>query len=309
MDALRRGVYPTGNGTCTVALDVNRFETECLVNVTIGSQDFTVIVDTGSVDTWVVQRGFNCVDANGTSVPQSVCAFGTDGFDTNAANLRFGNGAVLDGSVGFHTVTVGGLSVSHREFALQDSIAGLNGNRILSGLLVLYDPFFFTAVKQRKLKNSSTIEGRGNDPAEHNIGFLSFGGLPPVPVVNTSVTVPIQTFPGSETVVTASNNTILDSGTTVNLLPDDVAAVFATRFNPSATLITNPLNDRPIYIVECNATAPEFRVTLAGKRFSIDPRDQIVASGKFDNRTIACGDAAHQYHCPRLRVANGLSGR
>ncbi|KAJ7808610.1 acid protease [Mycena olivaceomarginata] len=291
MDALRRGVYPTGNGTCTVALDVNRFETECLVNVTIGSQDFTVIVDTGSVDTWVVQRGFNCVDANGTSVPQSVCAFGTDGFDTNASTTfeSFGNGAVLDGSVGFHTVTVGGLSVSHREFALQDSIAGLNGNRILSGLLGSAFPSL-TAVHNI---TDGTIEGRGNDPAEHNIGFLSFGGLPPVPVVNTSVTVPIQTFPGSETVVTASNNTILDSGTTVNLLPDDVAAVFATRFNPSATLITNPLNDRPIYIVECNATAPEFRVTLAGKRFSIDPRDQIVASGKFDNRTIACGDAAH----------------
>jgi hypothetical protein len=84
---------------------VNRFETEYLVNVMIGSQDFTVIVDTGrqilhlgklspinlmaikfrSVDSWVVQRGFNCVDANGTSVPQSVCAFGTDGFDTNAS--------------------------------------------------------------------------------------------------------------------------------------------------------------------------------------------------------------------------------
>jgi hypothetical protein len=103
---MQRGFfYLTGNGTCTVALDVNRFETEYLVNVTIGSQDFTVIVDTGrqilhlgklspinlmaikfrSVDTWVVQRGFNCVDANGTSVPQSVCAFGTDGFDTNAS--------------------------------------------------------------------------------------------------------------------------------------------------------------------------------------------------------------------------------
>ncbi|KAJ7351513.1 acid protease, partial [Mycena albidolilacea] len=363
-----------GNGTSTVALDVSRFETEYLVNVTIGGQDFTVIVDTGrqmlhlgklspinliaikfrSVDTWVVQRGFNCVDANGTSVPQSVCAFGTDGFDTNAsttfesfpdvkANLRFGNGAVLNGSVGFDTVTVGGVSVSHQEFVVPDSIAGLSGNGILSGLLglafpsltavhnitdgtrALYDPFFFTAVKQKKLKNSifsvsidrGTIEGRGNDPVEHNVGFLSFGGMPPVPVVNTSVTVPIQgytvvnstgipsegpdamfffytvdiqsyTFPGSDTVVTTSNNTILDSGTTFNLLPDDVAAVFATGFNPPATLITNPLNDRPIYIVDCNATAPEFQVTLGGKRFSIDPRDQIVASGKFDNGTIAC---------------------
>jgi hypothetical protein len=63
----------------------------------------------------------------------------------------------------------------------------------------------------------------------------------------------------------ASNNNILDSGTTFNLLPDDVAVVFATRFNPSATLIMNPLNDRPNYIVDCNATMPEFQVTLGGE--------------------------------------------
>ncbi|KAJ7806357.1 aspartic peptidase domain-containing protein [Mycena olivaceomarginata] len=251
MDTLRRGVYLTGNGTSTVALDVSHFETEYLVNVMIGGQDFTVI------------------------------------------------GLAFPSLTAVHNIT--------------------------DGTRALYDPFFFTAVKQKKLKNSifsvsidrGTIEGRGNNPVEHNIGFLSFGGMPPVPVVNTSVTVPIQgytvvnstgipsdgpdamfffytvdiqsyTFPGSDTVVTASNNTILDSGTTFNLLPDDVAAVFATGFNPPATLITNPLNDRPIYIVDCNATAPEFQVTLGGKRFSIDPRDQIVASGKFDNGTITC---------------------
>ncbi|KAJ7796816.1 acid protease [Mycena olivaceomarginata] len=330
MDALRRGVYLTGNGTSTVALDVSRFETEYLVNVTIGGQDFTVIVDTGSVDTWVVQRGFNCVDANGTSVPQSVCAFGTDGFDTNAsttfesfpdvrANLRFGNGAVLNGSVGFDTVTVGGVFVP-------DSIAGLSGNGILSGLLglafpsltavhnitdgtrALYDPFFFTAVKQKKLKNS--IFSVSIDRVEHNIGFLSFGGMPPVPVVNTSVTVPIQgytvvnstgipsdrpdamfffyavdiqsyTFPGSDTVVTASNNTILDSSTTFNLLPDDVAAVFATGFNPPATLIANPLNDRPIYIVTLGGRGSAL---IRKTRFGTQPISAI--SPGFDTQFI-----------------------
>jgi hypothetical protein len=53
------------------------------------------------------------------------------------------NGAVLNGSVGFDTVTVGGLSVSHQEFAVPDSIAGANGNGILSGLLVRVKWVFF----------------------------------------------------------------------------------------------------------------------------------------------------------------------
>jgi hypothetical protein len=158
-----------------------------------------------------------------------------------------------------------------------------------------------------------TVEGLGNDPVEHNVGFLSFGGIPPVPVVNTSVTVPIQgysadgipsdgpdasfffytvdiqsyTFPGSTAVATASNNTILDSGTTFNLLPNDVAAVFAAQFDPPANLTTNPLTGRPGYVVECNATAPEFQVTLGGKTFSIDPRDQIVPV-TMDNGTLVC---------------------
>jgi hypothetical protein len=44
---LRRGVYSAGNSTNTVALDVDRFEVDYLANITIGGQDFTVIVDTG----------------------------------------------------------------------------------------------------------------------------------------------------------------------------------------------------------------------------------------------------------------------
>jgi hypothetical protein len=83
-----------------------------------------------------------------------------------------------------------------------------------------------------------TFEQQENDPFDPNLGFLSFGGIAPVPVTNTAVTVPVQgysattglpsnapgsefffytvdveayTFPGSNHVVTANNNTILDT--------------------------------------------------------------------------------------------------
>ncbi|KAF7355900.1 Acid protease [Mycena venus] len=354
--AVRRLLSPTGddNGTNVVALDVDRFEVDYLANITVGGQDFTVIVDTGSVDTWVIQQGFNCKDPNGTLVPQSTCAFGTAGYDTNAsktfqpfpdvnANMIFGNGAVLNGPVGFDTVAVGGLEVANQEIAVPN-VATFNGHGIVSGLLGLafpsliiavfnvsdgqklpYDPFFFSAVKQEKLKDPIfsvsidrvTVDQLANDNVTQNIGYLSFGGLPPVPILNTSVTLPIQgysivnstaipsngpdaqflfytvdiqsyTFPGSTTVLTASNNTVLDTGTTFNILPEDVAAVFAAGFDPPATLITSPLNGRPIYVVDCNATAPEFLVTLGNTTFSIDPRDQVVPSAQFDNGTTVC---------------------
>jgi hypothetical protein len=70
-------------------------------------------------------------------------------------------------------------------------------------------------------------------------------------------------------------------------LPNDVAAVFAAQFDPPANLTTNPLTGRPGYVVQCNATAPEFQVTLGGKTFSIDPRDQIVPV-TMDNGTLVC---------------------
>ncbi|KAJ7854535.1 aspartic peptidase domain-containing protein [Mycena olivaceomarginata] len=327
-----RGVYSAGNSTNTVALDVDRFEVDYLANITIGGQDFTVIVDTGSVDTWIVKKGFNCMTANGTSVPQSVCAFGTDGFDTNAsttfqlfpnvtAHLGFGNGAVLNGSVGFDTVTVGGLSVSHQEFAVPDSVAGANGNGILSGLLGLafpnvtavvsitdgqrapYDPFFFTAVKQKKLNkpifsisiDRGTFEGLGNDPVEHNVGFLSFGGIPPVPVVNTSVTVPIQGYSAdgipsdgpdasfffyTVDIQSYTNNTILDSGTTFNLVAERCGRGVRSAVRSAG----QPYNES---LDRADRGTLKFQVTLGGKTFSIDPRDQIVPV-TMENGTIVC---------------------
>lgn len=50
-------------------------------DLTIGGQTFEVIVDTGSSDTWVIERGFVCVDGSGNVVPESECDFGSDGYE------------------------------------------------------------------------------------------------------------------------------------------------------------------------------------------------------------------------------------
>ncbi|KAJ7125536.1 aspartic peptidase domain-containing protein [Mycena crocata] len=150
-----------------------------------------------------------------------------------------------------------------------------------------------------------------------NLGFLSLDGIAQVPVVNTSVTVPIQgytnatdftpsnapdaefllhtinvefyTLPGSAENVTALNSTILDTGTALNVVPQDVAAAYAAAFKPPAVLTTVP-NSKILsgFAVDCNAEAPEFLVTIGGKTFSIDSRDQIVPLTKWDNGTVIC---------------------
>jgi hypothetical protein len=151
-----------------------------------------------------------------------------------------------------------------------------------------------------------TFDQQENDPFDPHLGFLSFGGIAPVPVTRTAVTIPVEgystttgipskgpgsefffytvnveayTFPGSNRVVTANNNTILDtsvlvcsnsstrlltyfpafsSGTTLNFVPTDVAAAYNAAFHPPAVLDT----DFDLYIVDCNARVPPFGVVI-----------------------------------------------
>lgn len=53
---------------------------------------------------------------------------------------------------------------------------------------------------------------------------------------------------------------------------------------PKATLDS----DSGLYFVNCNATAPAFSVTLAGKRFPVDARDQILNAGTDNNGNVLC---------------------
>ncbi|KAJ7087075.1 acid protease [Mycena epipterygia] len=353
LTALRGGKRTAPTSSSTVVVDGSDFDEEYLTNVTVGGQHFSLIVDTGSSDTWVAQKGFNCFDIDGNPVPATTCAFGTPGFNTAASrtfkpfpnvsfNITYGDGEFLSGPVGFDTVAIGGMSVSQQEIGVP-TLTAWEGDGINTGLIGLafpdltsvynttdptkasaanqlpYSPLFLSAVQQKKVKNPffSVALDRGsfnqqeNDPFDPNLGFLAFGGIAPVPVVNTAVTVPIQgysattgipsnapgsefffytidieayTFPGSKGVVTANKNTILDTGTTLNFVPTAVAAAYNAAFKPPAVLD----EDFDLFVVACNATVPEFGVTIGGKTFTIDARDQILPAGTDDNGNIIC---------------------
>lgn len=127
-----------------------------------------------------------------------------------------------------------------------------------------------------------------------------------MPVTSTCVTVPVQgyslatrapttdrhpthfyytvdvqkyAFPNSSGVATANNNTIIDSGTTLNLVPSEVARAYNKGFGTWRD---------GSYYVDCAATAPPFNVTIGQKTFSIDPRDQVVWAGKDENGKSLC---------------------
>lgn len=79
----------------------------------------------------------------------------------------------------------------------------------------------------------------------------------------SSTTVPPQNFSS------ASQNIIVDSGTTLIYLPDQIADYVASLFSPPAVL--NPYSG--LYIVSCTAAAPRVGVTIAGQTYFISTDD------------------------------------
>lgn len=155
---------------------------EYLVNVTIGGQDFSLIIDTGSSDTWVAEKGFKCYSLTDKPKKEKHCAFGSSGYDASSSstyssypehnfNISYGDGEFLTGTVGFETITVGGLTVNAQEFGLVNA-AAWEGDGVNTGLMGLaypgltsvynttdldnddgdnnepYNPFFFTALEE-----------------------------------------------------------------------------------------------------------------------------------------------------------------
>jgi hypothetical protein len=150
-------------------------------------------VDTGSSDTWLAQKGFQCFNLTSYPEPSSECGFGTAGFNPSKSktfkaypnhnfNISYGDGEFLTGTVGFDTVTVGGLAVTQQEIGVVTK-AAWNGDGVNTGLMGLafasltsvfkgnnpdndsfsdpdnqepYSPFFLSAIKQGKVKQPST---------------------------------------------------------------------------------------------------------------------------------------------------------
>ncbi|KAJ7105971.1 aspartic peptidase domain-containing protein [Mycena epipterygia] len=90
------------------------------------------------------------------------------------------------------------------------------------------------------------------------------------------------TFPGSTSLSTATV-AIVETGTTLNLVPDNVAAAF-NQFKPKGQL--DPKSE--IFVVDCSAKAPPFPVTIDGKTFTVDPRDLIFSGGMDDKGNFIC---------------------
>lgn len=110
----RDGLFKRQTGTLTSAMG----GAEYLVDISFGDTVVKAIVDTGSSDTWLIQDGFICTDANNAPVDASQCKFGATyggGFAEQIPDENFmvgyGDGEFVTGLMGYQDVTIGGITV------------------------------------------------------------------------------------------------------------------------------------------------------------------------------------------------------
>jgi hypothetical protein len=234
-------------------------------------------------------------------------------------NVSYGSGEKITGIVGNEHITFGGISVTQEfgvaetaAWQLNDtSISGLLGMAFPAGTTAfkgdnpenddvknltnhaVYNPLFTTMYAEGKVAPLFSMAiGRGTSG-----GVLAIGGLPEgysdtnftsTPLLKSTlnsagkasqqfrfynISVDGVSFSGTQN--TSPFFAIVDSGTNLNFVPDGVADALNGFFIPPATLDETS----QLYLVDCNATAPDVGVVINGATFDINYVDMIVPNG------------------------------
>ncbi|CAK4031190.1 aspartic-type endopeptidase [Lecanosticta acicola] len=314
-----------------------------LAEVVVGGQDFSVVVDTGSSDPWLIVNNYKCYDVQGKPRNQKYCNFGPAYNPSSSTtyrqitdqnfNISYADGETLGGDMGYETFGMAGIQVPNQQFGLVD-VAAWYGDGISSGLVgfayrtltsnyagtdstkdtkgstLLYNPLFVNMYTNESVDPVFSL-AIDRDP---NVGgVLAIGGIPDIRISPMWITTPIHAMQVNQTdgtpvyeyytiyisgyaisnststqfnpydtqnrlkvpLVANNTNTIVDSGTSLIYVPNNVASSVAEAFNPPATWDGSNM----YYYVACNATAPVFGVGITQKVFYVNPEDMIVQIG------------------------------
>jgi aspergillopepsin I len=309
--------------------------------VTVGGQDFEVVIDTGSSDPWLAVNNFECLDPNDdSSQDPEYCEFGPTYDPTRSTtysvvsdqnfNITYADGEYLNGAMGFENFTMAGITVPQQKFGVVDTAAWY-GDGVSSGLIgfayrtltsafaganpagdrgarpLLYNPLFANMYQQQSVPPVFSVVI--NRDAEEG-GLLALGGIPDVQTSGAFYRAPIQPVgvnasdgtlvyefytidvdgfafapnasvmfnpydtpnPRKQPLAGRGSDVIIDSGTSLCYVPDDVAAATAALFNPPAFFDSS----LGAYFVDCAARAPVFGVCIAKKIMYVNALDLIV---------------------------------
>ncbi|KAL2173474.1 aspartic peptidase domain-containing protein [Thermothelomyces heterothallicus CBS 202.75] len=191
------------------------YGTQYAVDVLFDERRVSLIIDTGSSDTWAVQKNFSCIGYSGESLPQEICGFGETFPGTFQYGLTdpethmfiaYGDGEIVTGPMGFLDITVGNITVKQQQVGLANTTYWY-GNNQTSGLMglafpsltnaylgkagdhdilnqVQYSPLFTSMVNQGLVDPVFSIAIDRNASS----GMIAFGGIAPASGLDLSRT-------------------------------------------------------------------------------------------------------------------------
>ncbi|PYH90947.1 acid protease [Aspergillus ellipticus CBS 707.79] len=260
----------SGDSTLISLIEGEEFATE----ITIGTSTFDVIVDTGSSDTWVVEKDFTCIDLDtGSKTTESECDFGsTWTVDSNFKeisgeifDIEYGDGEYLSGVMGTESVTLAGITVSSQEIGVVTS-AAWEGDGTTSGLTGLAYPSLtsaYTDNSYEQVEYNGIITSMWKDDliepyfslaisrdVSGDAGYLAIGGLPPVnytgDFVSTDILVTnIEGYPDSYDFYTINIDSMTLNGETLSGAGgDDIQYIVdsGTTLNYVPTAVSEKIN-------------------------------------------------------------------
>ena len=189
------------------------WNTNYMVPVSVGKQNFKLTVSTGLSDTWFIQEGFQCIDGEfGGEINREICAYGPtfNGTfkygpvaDKTSFSVSYSDGSGVAGHAGYDDVTIAGITAQKQEILLASlSLFAEKGDGTTSGILGLGYPLetkVFSTEDERDMYPGSPSH-RKYDPVFTSMhkqglvspvfslamnrstlrGYLALGGLPPV---------------------------------------------------------------------------------------------------------------------------------
>lgn len=202
-------------------------------------------------------------------------------------NISYKDKSSAGGILGIDTVNLGGLVIKNQTIELAQKIAGNFKDGSLDGLIGLAFDTLTTVdgVKTpvdnliaQKLIDKPIFGAYFGKASQGGGGEYVFGGYNPDRIDGELTTIPVDSSLGVYTVnvealtvgnkkVTGSFNGILDTGTTLLLLPYSVARKVAAAYGAIDV-------GQGVYVIDCNVSKP-LEFTLGGKQFYVPP-DSLV---------------------------------
>ncbi|KAL9109578.1 MAG: hypothetical protein Q9227_005758 [Pyrenula ochraceoflavens] len=223
------------------------------------------------------------------------------------------DGRWAGGVRGFDTVTLAGIQVPHQEIAVVDRAAwigdgessgmlglgnpvipayhGINSTQDSIENLQLYNPVFTTMIQRGLTEPVFSLAISRDESNRGNAGVLTIGGTPAGlsnvtgPFASTPLMPPfknsirsayyrisVEALVYQDVVSDGPVQYLVDSGTTLLLLPRQDAAALNALFKPPAYF---PTGTNGMFLVRCDAVAPDLSIKIGGKNFAINPVDLI----------------------------------